>query len=311
MFPRMGLSPRDQEAALVSMRGQLGEALTLPGYAPGELYGPPDSTPAYPLLLWDMASRTAQTRDSHSARLAARIFVDVILDVAPEHWAVSASHGVRLPAQRFRDFLARIYTPGKSGRISWKRTTQLDTMLAAFDLLESRETRILWTDDEKQVGGARRVLVPLDIPRSGHADDVVQFAVHLPPGITEGPLLDRPFLRLAGVRSMPAWRLWLNLSDRWRIPGITRVPAGATWLQARDPSRYPVVSDAELRAWAFPTPDGQDLTRSTQRKRLHRAKRAMEWMEKQGAVKVVSLSDGLRVIPGPYWAGWGGGERRR
>ena len=312
LFPPLGLSRREQEAlALVSMQAQVGEVLTLPGFGPGEPDGPPDSTPAYPLLLWDLASQSvSHTRSRHAAWLAARIFVDVILDVAPEHWAVSASHGVRLPAQRFRDFLARVYLRGKSGRISWKRTTQLDNMLAAFDLLESREMRIPWTDSAKEVGGLRRVLVPLDIPRSGHADDVVQFAVHLPTGITEGPLLDRPFLRRAGAKSIPAWRLWLNLSDRWRIPGRTRIPAGRTWLQARDPRRYPVVSDAELRAWAFPTPDGESLKRAIQRKHLHRAKAAVKWMEDQGVVEVVSSSDGRRVIPGPKWAGWGGGGRR-
>ena len=312
MFPRIGLSRRDQDTiALVSMKGQVGEVLTLPNFGPGEPDGPPDSPPAYPLLLWDMASQRtlSDNRNRHAGWLAARIFVDVMLDVPPEHWAVSASHGVRLPAQRFRDFLARIYPRGKSGRISWKRTTQLDNMLAAFDLLESRDMRIPWTDDEQQVGGLRRVLVPLDVPRSGHADDVVQFAVNLPPGITEGPLLDRPFLRRAGVQSMSAWRLWLHLSDRWRTPGMTRIPAGGTWLQARDPRRYPVVSDAELRAWAFPAPDGEVLNRSTQRTRLHRAKVAMEWMQSQGAIEVVSRRDGRRVIPGPKWAGWGGTGR--
>lgn len=311
LFPPLGLSRRDQEAiALVSMKGQVGEVLTLPGFGPGEPDGPPDSTPAYPLLLWDLASQTAShTRNGHAARLAARIFVDVILDVAPEHWEVSASHGVRLPAERFRDFLARIYTRGRSGHISWNRAKQLDNMLAAFDLLESREMRIPWTDDEKQVGGLRRVLVPLDIPRSGHADDVVQFAVHLPPGLTEGPLLDRPFLRRAGLKSMPAWRLWLNLSDQWRKPGRTRVPAGGTWVQARKATRYPVVSDAELRAWAFPAPDGEVFSRATQRTRLHRAKAAVEWMEKQKAIEVVSARYGQRVIPGPKWAGWSGGGR--
>ena len=305
LFPRIGATQQEEKAvALASKQGQAGGVLTLPGFGPGEPDGPPNPTPAYPLLLWEMASRAlSHERRRHAAWLAARIFVDVILDVAPEHWPLSASHGVRLPAQRFRDFLARIYIPGKSGRISWSRTKQLDTMLEAFDLLEAREMRIPWTDSERQVGGLRRVLVPLDVPRSGHADDVVQFAIHLPPGITEGPLLDRPFLRLAGVKSMPAWRLWLNLSDQWRIPGRTRIPAGGTWFQAKDARRYPVVSDAELLAWAYPTPEGDILNRSTQRTRLHRAQQALQWMIQQGAVEVVSLPDGPRVIPGPKWAG--------
>ncbi|MCY4574910.1 MAG: hypothetical protein OXF01_19220 [Gemmatimonadetes bacterium] len=311
VFPRIGATRQEEKAvALAVSQGQVGQMLTLPGFGPGEPDGPPNPTPAYPLMLWEMASRAlSHERNKHAAWLAARIFVDVILDVAPEHWPLSASHGVRLPAQRFRDFLARIYTPGRSGRIHWSRTKQLDTMLEAFDLLEAREMRIPWTDSEKQVGGLRRVLVPLDVPRSGHADDVVQFAIHLPPGITEGPLLDRIFLRLAGAKSMPAWRLWLNLSDLWRIPGRTRVPVGRTWFQVKAAGRYPVVSDAELLAWAFPTPEGATLNRSTQRTRLSRARKALEWMIEQGAVSDVSSSEGRRLMPGPNWAGWRGGRK--
>lgn len=304
LFPRIGVKRQDEKAiALAVKHGQVGKFLTLPGFGPGEPEGPPDPTPAYPLLLWEMASRAVlHQRTRHAAWLAARIFVDVILDVAPRHWPVSATHGVRLPAQRFREFLGRVYTKGKSGYINWSPKKQLDTMLAAFDLLESREMRIPWADSEKKVGGLRRVLVPLDVPRSGHADDVVQFAVHLPPGIKEGPLVDRPILRLAGVRSMPAWRLWLNLSNHWRIPGRTRIPVGKTWCQAKDLSRYPVVSDAELLAWAYPAPDGEILSRSIQRQRLHRAQTALKWMADLKAVEIVSSSDGKRVIPGPEWA---------
>ena len=305
-FASLGATRKEEEAvALAIKQGQVGDILTLPGFGPGEPDGPPDPTPAYPLRLWEMASRPLSHQGNrHAAWLAARIFVDVILDVAPEHWPLSASQGVRLPAQRFRDFLARIYLPGKSGYINWRRGSQLDNMLAAFDLLEAREMRIPWADSEKQVGGLRRVLVPLDVPRSGHADDVVQFAVHLPPGIKEGPLLDRPMLRLAGAKSMPTWRLWLNLSDQWRIPGRTRVPKGRAWFQAKDARRYPVVSDAELLAWAYPTPGEEKLNRSTLRKRLHRAQAALEWMTQRQAVQIVSLSDGRRVLPGPKWAGW-------
>lgn len=309
-FPAIGYTQREEMAVRVLASKVPGpsDIMAFPGFAPGEPDGPPNPTPSYPLLLWELAFRKlASARSRHAAFLAARIFVDVILDVPPEYWALSASHGVKLPAERFRDFLNRLYIAGKSGRISWSRSTQLPSMVAAFDLLEAPEMRVPWIDRDNQVGGLRRVVNPVDVPRTGYASDVVQFAIHLPPGVKEGPLVDRRILRLAGAHSALAWRLWLNLSDSWRKPGRLRIPRGATWLQVRDPSRYPVVSTTELAAWAYPATD-QIFNRSTQIKRRQRAETALEWLCKVGAAEIVH-DRGLRITPGRNWSGWPGGSR--
>ena len=51
-----------------------------------------------------------------------------------------------------------------------------------------------------------------DVPRSGHLDDYIQFAVDLPPGCERGPLIDRPLHIRAGALSAAKYRLALSLS---------------------------------------------------------------------------------------------------
>ena len=124
------------------------------------------------------------------------------------------------------------------------------------------------------------------MPRSGRANDWIRFGVHLPPGSERGALVDRPALRLAGVRSGPAYRLALSLSFEWHRPGWRRQPlkrAGKTtsWRQVREPGRYPVLTDDRLLAGAYPT--GMPVRRNA----VQRARIALQYLVRIGLVERV------------------------
>ena len=277
----------------------------LPDLAPGEVEGDAEVVSCLPLSLWDLCSETERLRRPGGAPLPARIFVDVLMDVKRERWPEAASRGVLLPAERFGDFLARLYLPGTSGRIRWDRR-QLPAMLRAFELLESPDTRIAWYDSITETGGARRMVVPVDVPRDGRMRDFVRFAVFMPPGASRGPLIDRPNLLQAGVRSAPAWRLVLNLASSWNRVGSLRRPVrrGAHWQQVRTWERYNVVSDSVLAAMAFPL-HSAPLSRSTERSRKQRAKSALEYLVSIKYAEILPAYSGRKIRPGENWAGWG------
>ena len=277
----------------------------LPDLAPGDVDGDAEVVSCLPLSLWDLCSETERLRRPGGAPLPARIFVDVLMDVKRERWLESASRGVLLPPQRFGEFLARLYLPGTSGRIRWDRR-QLPAMLRAFELLESPDTRIAWYDSKTQTGGARRMVVPVDVPRDGRMKDLVRFAVFMPPGASRGPLIDRSNLLRAGAKSAPAWRLVLNLAASWDRVGILRRPfrRGAHWQQVRKWERYKVVSDSVLAAMAFPL-HSAPLSRSTERSRKQRAKSALEYLVSIKYAEILPAYSGRKIRPGENWAGWG------
>lgn len=265
-------------------------AMYLPGFAPGEPDGGP-ITPALPLALYDLG--VGQYDKSHRvSSLALRLFVEPCLSVPLD----KRGHGpVLLPPERFGDFLKRLYPAGAK---NWNHR-QLGPLLAAFAALESPQARIPWQDPKTGRGGARRVVIPRDIPRSGRLDDWVQFAVDLPPGGERGPLVDRPALIKFGATSATQYRLALSLSFHWYDPGRIQYPIakGGPWRLSRDGRQYPEVSDEELVAMAFPA-GGQTRFRG----QLYRAKKALEALIEEGFVLVASQR---RIYPGGQWAGWG------
>ena len=295
---------RGKAAALFALEQRSATARGfLPGVAPGDVDGEQPPRPSVPLALWDLAAGSATS--SRGAPLAARIFVESALDVGRERWGVSADKGVTLPPERLRDFLRRLYPTSRK----WHRRRQLPGLLRAFDLLAQPSTRIEWHDPKTGDGGARWVVIPLDIPRDGRMDDWVRFSVHLPPGATDGPLIDRPALRRAGVQSPAAWRLVLALSADWSRPGKTRRPIGRgrSWIQRKDWKAYDAITDVMLNAMAFP--GGSELgSRSAYRSRLQRGIQALAWLEAQGFADVKAGRNGRRVRPGDRWIGWGGAE---
>ena len=274
----------------------------LPRLAPGEVERDPDQQSVAPLFLWDLSYAPRTDRAKRGVPLAARIFVDVLLDVAPDDWEVSASRGVVLPPQRFGAFLKRLYV---SGPKYWD-SRRLPAMLEAFAILESPETRISYFDPDSQEGGDRRVVVPIDIPRNGRLNDWVRFAVHVPPGATNGPLIDRPALIEAASHTAAAWRLLLSLSAYWHQPGLLRRPVrgGQHWMQVRSWNCYGPISDARLMSMAFPLMH-EPQTASTSRSRSQRAREALTYLADNKYVEFrEETPKSRRIRPGRRWCGW-------
>ena len=275
----------------------------LPDLAPGDVAGDVLPEDCVPLVLWDLSVGTQRSRNKRGAPLPGRIFVDVVLDVRRRYWDASATRGVLLPPQPFSKFLRRFYLVGKNGQVSWDKR-RLPAMLEAFEVLESEATRIAWVDPETGVGGNRRIVVPVDVPRRGRAKDWVRFQVWLPPGAKTGPLVDRPTLRQAGAHMAPAWRLHLSLAAYWHKPGERRRPlAQGSWAQRKTWDAYRVLMDSRLQAMAFPQDRGP-LSKSGYRSRVNRAQQALAYLEKIGYVETKPEFRGRRIRPGPKWVGW-------
>ena len=193
-----------------------GGATYFPGFAPSEEHSGP-ITPALPVQLYDLGAGT-KNKPERAANLAFRMFVEACLSVPQDERKINGA--VLLPPERFGDYLLRLYPDGAK---HWRRKRDLAALLEAFEVLESPEARIHWEGPDG-TGGARRVVIPRDIPRNGRLDDWVQFAVDLPPGSDRGPLIDRPALIRAGVASAARYRLILGLSFWWYDPGRLQKP---------------------------------------------------------------------------------------
>ena len=269
-----------------------GGAMYFPGFAPGEEHGGP-ITPALPVHLYDLGAGT-KNKLERAANLAFRMFVEACLSVPQNERKIAGA--VLLPPERFGDYLLRLYPDGAK---NWRRKKDLGPLLEAFEALESPEARIHWEGPDG-TGGARRVVIPRDIPRNGKMDDWVQFAVDLPPGSDRGPLIDRPALIRAGASSAAQYRLTLGLSFWWYDPGRLQRPVakGGPWVLPRDRQRYPEVRDELLVAMTFPT---GGITGAAGRQRLHRAKEALDRLVAEGFAAIASKR---KIYPGPQWVGW-------
>lgn len=141
------------------------------------------------------------------------------------------------------------------------------------------------------------VVVLHDFPRGpDNLDDLVVWAVDLPPGAGAGPILS-PNLAMYGVRSAPQYRALVSLPFHWFRPGVTRIPVGKGrrryWALSQDPTVYPRVDDdSVIIPLCFPT--------SARRQRRHlrsKAHRALQGLVDAGEVRLV---DG-RLMPPPWY----------
>ena len=149
------------------------------------------------------------------------------------------------------------------------------------------------------------MVTPVDIPRNGRLDDWVRFIVCLPPGSDQGPLIDRPALRQAGLNSAPAYRMALSLSFAWHDRGHLRVPIDRRkqrWAQTRQDRKYSPVTEDNLLWMAYPA---GSKTAATKRKQLQRARQALKFLTDIGFAKTTQFGG---IMPGAQWAGWGDRE---
>ena len=271
----------------------------LPGFAPGEEWGP--KLPVLPLALYDLGQHVVE-RAGRGAPLALRLFIECVLNVPLN--CRGAPTGVLLPAMRLKDMLPWLY--GEKALQRYRPSTYWPRLHKAFRALESDEARIPFEDPKTGYGGALRIVTPVVIPREGRLNDWVRFSVHLPPGSDKGPLIDRVAMRKAGVISAPAYRMALSLSFLWYDPGRLRVPYGKQhWGQTRQEGRYPPIHDEDLAWMAYPAGYDIGITDGTWRKRLYEARKALKFLETIGFAKTIR---GGGIMPGDSWTGWGDQE---
>ena len=207
-----------------------------------------DIVQAAPVELWDLAMGAQHNK---SAGLAARIFVDVLLDVRLRDFETAATTGVLLPGEAIHEFLVRLYP---FGHRSWRPSRQFRGLREAISVLEDPETRIAWVDPKTNRRGERRVVVPVDFPLKWDSNACVRFAVFLPPGSTDAFILDRIATRTAGAHSVTAWRLYLNLSAHWGQPGKLRMPVRGGERGCKCTTRSGIQSSMTSSWWQWPSP---------------------------------------------------------
>ena len=245
------------------------------------------ATPALPLALYDLGVGAGKTAGKGAAPLALRMFVEAVLS-AP---ATESRDGNPLVFYLTLEELVRRLWPRPDGsRPSpaqfWPR------MVKAVAALDSPEARVPWYNPETGSGGTRRVVIYGDITRGPlHLDDLVQVMVNLPPGSHVGPMVG-PNLGYWGMKSVPVYKLYLNLAYRLFEPGRTHIPVGKGrrwhWVLVDDHRRFERLPDAELVRLAFPT-----STNRSRRNLVPEAQAALKALVDRGDFRMVKG----RVMP--------------
>ena len=240
--------------------------------------------PLLPLALYNLLSAPGRRKGGHgSADLALRIYVESLCSVMQRDWQRSERHPV-LVSTTLREFLTWFY-PTRRPRPSeyWPR------LMAACAALDREESRVPWRDEETGQSGLRRVVSLADIPRGPEAlDDSVGLAVHLPPGSTWGPKVQRSRMRYWGYTSEPAYRALVALAYQWHRPGHTRVPGNGGWVQSQDPDAYEEYLPNRIIELCYPT-----SVHTNRRMLVSRAWKVLRRLEAAGDVRIV----GNRILP--------------
>lgn len=240
--------------------------------------------PLLPLALYNLLAAPGCRKGGHgSADLALRIYVEGLCSVMQRDWQRSERRPV-LVSTTLREFLTWFY-PNRRPRPSeyWPR------LMAACAALDREESRVPWRDQDTAQSGLRRVVSLADIPRGPEAlDDSVGLAVHLPPGSTCGPKIQRSRMRYWGYTSEPAYRALVALAYQWHRPGYTRVPGNGGWVQSQDPNAYEEYSPNRIIELCYPT-----SVHSNRRMLVSRAWKVLRRLEEAGDVRIV----GNRILP--------------
>ena len=242
--------------------------------------------PLLPLALYNLLAAPGCRKGGHgSADLALRIYVEGLCSVMQRDWQRSERRPV-LVSTTLREFLTWFYL-NRRPRPSeyWPR------LMAACAALDREESRVPWRDQDTGQSGLRRVVSLADIPRGPEAlDDSVGLAVHLPPGSTCGPKIQRSRMRYWGYTSEPAYRALIALAYQWHRPGRTRVPGNGGWVQSQDPDAYEEYSPNRIIELCYPT-----SVHSNRRMLVSRAWKVLRRLEAAGDARIV----GNRILPPP------------
>ena len=170
----------------------------------------PKRVPVLPLVAYEQEGGVSMTKGLGAAH-AIRLYVEALLAVPPELRRVGHGPPASLYA-RLRNVVAGLWPRGWQCSRDWPR------LLAGF--AELRRLGVKWEHDG--AGGVWFAVTVRTVPRDAQLDDLVRFEVLLPPGSRPGPMVSRAHLRLLGLDSAPAYRLYLSLlvvgppRHRWR-----------------------------------------------------------------------------------------------
>ena len=245
-------------------------------------------SPALPLMLYDLGGGPNNGK-GEGAPLALRIFVEGVLAVPQE----ARDGQMRVIEVSLREFLSWIAIDSPDA--VRRQGRYLDQVQRAVDALDDA-----WIPIYNPVTlhtSVRRVVQVHEIPTGrGALDRSVTVYVDLPPGSENGPVVPSS-LRQWGKTNAGAYRLLLNLCYRWYSPGVTRRPVlksrrGAFWYQSQNPRDYDPIGIQEVRRMAFPNSDARNLSEMNAR-----ALKALKDLESAGEIRIVSVDDGMIVMP--------------
>ena len=216
--------------------------IILPGFAiPNTLRA------SAPLELFRMG-RGKEDSPGPGAPWPLRLFIEPIFIVPPD----DKEHGrrVSMPVTLRQILTEWLYpkTPDTPNRRPPNRRQWESSLKRAIEILDS--TRIPVTINGRHY--LRRVVeLPTDLPSD--LDEPFQVVVHLTPGSHIGPQVS-PNLRVWGVNNAAAYRMLLQLPYQWWDPGNSTFPVkpGGAHIFKKDIAAYPVFTDAELVALAYP-----------------------------------------------------------
>ena len=184
------------------------DQLPLPGIEPVQ----PSPVPVLPFVApFDHAGGTSMTQGRGAAH-SLRLFVETLLAVPPElRRSTGTPTAMTCTLRQLRDAL---WPRG------WQRGRDWPRLMAGLDDLS--RLGVEWELPNGQ-GGVWYTVTVRSRPRDGALlDDVFRFEVLLPPGSHHGPMIDRTHLRLLGLDSAPAFRLYLALCWLWDTHGTYR-----------------------------------------------------------------------------------------
>jgi hypothetical protein len=184
------------------------DQLPLPGIEPVQ----PSPVPVLPFVApFDRAGGTSMTQGRGAAH-SLRLFVETLLAIPPDlRRSTGTPTALTCTLRQLRDAL---WPRG------WQRGRDWPRLMAGLNDLS--RLGVEWELPNGQ-GGVWYTVTVRSRPRDGALlDDVFRFEVLLPPGSHHGPMIDRTHLRLLGLDSAPAFRLYLALCWLWDTHGTYR-----------------------------------------------------------------------------------------
>lgn len=148
-----------------------------------------------------------------------RIFVEAIMQVPPKDRIVT----VKITVDQL---IKRLYHNG----FNW--TNQSPKLLAAIHNIDRLTVPFVNSSGKMQHGWAPVKLNTMDFRRRN--DDVV-FTVTLPEDVKGGPMVEKKFVRMLGLRSAPKWHAYLAMCDLFHRYGVYKGKDGKFYIA--DPTK--------------------------------------------------------------------------